>query len=40
MNIALVIQFYWGGKIVKAGKSFVYDLPRWKKIILIKHRIS
>ena len=40
MDLALVIQFYWGCKINETGGLFVYDPPRCKKVILVKHRIN
>ena len=40
MDLALVFQFYWGGRINETGGSFAYEPPRCKKAILVKHRIS
>ena len=38
-NLALVIQFYWKGKIVEIRGSFAYDIPRCKKVILVRGQI-
>ena len=40
MDLALVFQFYWGGRINETGGSFAYEPPRCKKAVLMKHRIS
>ena len=39
-DLALVIQFYWGGKIVEIEGTFSYDPPRCKKAILVKNSIG
>ncbi|CDP03974.1 unnamed protein product [Coffea canephora] len=37
---SLVIQLYWGGKIIYAGGSMFYDPPMPKKVMFLRERVG